>query len=134
VCIFQHYIMSTLSQFPSVILDRIRAAKIIGLRAGTGTHRFIGLWVVVAEGRVFVRSWGVMPGGWYDALRADRQGTVNLDGQEFAVRPVFTRSERIREAVDTAYAEKYHTPGAQRYVNDLRGAASRATTTELVPV
>ena len=29
----------------------MRDGKILGIRAGTGPHRFIGIWVVVVEGR-----------------------------------------------------------------------------------
>jgi len=42
-------------------------------------------------------------------------------------------SERLKDAVDRAYREKYHTPASLEYVRDLNGAKSRATTTELVP-
>lgn len=120
-------------RFPDDVLASIRKGKILGLRAGSGAHRFIGLWVVVVEDRVFVRSWGVTSGGWHDALRAEPHGTINVNGVEMAVRAVFTRSERLKDEVDGAYAEKYNTPGAAQYVRDLRGPASRATTTEFTP-
>jgi hypothetical protein len=54
--------------------------------------------------------------------------------REIAVRAVRTRSERLKAAVDRAYLEKYHTPGALRYVRDLGQPPARDTTTELVPV
>jgi hypothetical protein len=47
---------------------------------------------------------------------------------------VQTRSERLKEAIDRAYLEKYHTPGSVKFARDLGRAKSRATTTELVPV
>ena len=34
------------------------------IRAGA-EHRFIGIWAVVVDGRVFVRSWSLKPQGWY---------------------------------------------------------------------
>lgn len=125
--------MKQRERFSDDILASARKGKILGLRAGSGAHRFIGLWVVVVEDRVFVRSWGTTPGGWHDALRTDPHGTINVDGVEIAVRAVFTRSVRLNDAVDAAYAEKYNTPGAAQYVRDLQGPASRATTTEFVP-
>lgn len=124
--------MST-ARFSDELLARIAKAKILGLRVGDGAHRFIGLWPVVAEGRVFVRSWGVTPGGWHDALRRETNATINVDGVELSVRAVFIRSERVKAAVDEAYRTKYHTPGAVQYVRDLCGPASRGTTTEFVP-
>jgi hypothetical protein len=43
-------------------------------------------------------------------------------------------SERVRDAVDRAYLEKYNTKGSLKYARDLGSAKSRATTTELLPV
>jgi hypothetical protein len=53
--------MSTKQRFPDDILAIIRDGKILSLRAGTQPHRFIGIWAVVVEGRVFVRSWSLNP-------------------------------------------------------------------------
>jgi len=45
------------NRFEPQVLERIRKEKIIGIRAGTeSTHRVIGIWAVVVEGRVFARS------------------------------------------------------------------------------
>jgi hypothetical protein len=51
--------MTSPGRFDPRILDLARKAKIIGLRAGRQSHRFIGLWVVVTQNRVFVRSWAL---------------------------------------------------------------------------
>lgn len=115
-------------------LAALHAGKILGIRAGSGSHRFIGLWVVVVQRRVFVRSWSRTAGGWYGTLLEEPRGTIQVSGRETAIRAVFTRSERLKDAVSRAYREKYNTPGAVKYVRDLSGAKSRATTTELVPV
>jgi len=126
--------MKAKRRFTDDILAAIRDNKILGIRAGTQPHRFIGLWVVVVEGRVFVRSWGLKPRGWYRTFIEDPRGAVHVAGREIPVRAVRTRSERLKDAVDRAYREKYNTPGSLKYVRDLGRAKSRATTTEFVPV
>jgi hypothetical protein len=120
-------------RFADDVLSAIRKGMIIGLRAGTQPHRFIGLWVVVVEGRVFVRSWSLKPRSWYRTLLAEPRGVIQVAGDEFPVRPVRTRSERLKRAVDRAYLEKYHTPASIKFARDLGRAKSKATTTELVP-
>ena len=45
-----------------------------------------------------------------------------------------TRSERIKDAVSRAYAEKYTTPASIKYVRDMSRKKSRDTTTELQPL
>ena len=44
-------------RFSTSILAALDKSKILGIRAGDRSdHRFIGIWVVVVEDRVFVRS------------------------------------------------------------------------------
>ena len=112
----------------------MRDGKILGIRAGTEPHRFIGIWVVVVEGRAFVRSWSLKPRSWYRTFLEEPRGTINVDGREIQVRAIQTRSERLKRAVDEAYLNKYNTPGSVKYARDLGRKKSRDTTTELVPV
>jgi hypothetical protein len=121
-------------RFPDDVVAAIRDGKILGLRAGTQPHRFIGIWAVVVEGRVFVRSWSLKPRSWYRTFLVEPRGAIQVGDREIAVRAVRTRSERMKAAVDRAYLEKYKTPGSIKYAQDLGGEKSRATTTELVPL
>jgi hypothetical protein len=125
--------MKASRHFPTDTLKAIREGKILGIRAGSQPHRFIGIWAVVVEGRAFVRSWTLKPGGWYRTFLEEPHGTVQVDGREIPVRAVRTRSERLKDAVDAAYLEKYNTPGSIKYARGLGRAKCRATTTELVP-
>jgi hypothetical protein len=107
---------------------------VLGIRAGTAPHRIIAVWVVVVAGRVFVRSWGVKAGGWYDTFLEEPRGVIEIAGRTIRIRTIRTRSDRLKDAVSRAYREKYHTPGSLRYVRDLARPKSRGTTTELVPL
>ena len=120
-------------RFTSRVLATIRDSQVLGVRAGTGPHRVIGIWAVVVEGRVFVRSWSLKPRSWFRTFLEEPRGIIAVEGREIPVRAVFTKSERLKDAVSRAYLEKYHTPGSLKYARDLGGAKSRATTTELVP-
>ena len=117
---------------PSVVAA-LETGKILGLRVGR-THRFIGLWPVVVDGRLFVRSWSQSSGGWHAAIRAQPLATIQVGARRHRVRAIQRRGRRLLAAVDAGYRAKFHTPGARAYVRDLCGARCRATTTELVPV
>lgn len=123
-----------MSSFPPDIAAAIHKSKVLGVRAGTGPHRIIGIWAVVVEDRVFVRSWSVKPGGWNRTFRKEPRGTIAIEGQELPARAVQTRSERLKDAIDQAYTAKYGTKAGMKYVQDLCSPQSRATTTELVPL
>ena len=100
--------MSDRRRFPKAIVAAIRDGKILGIRAGTKPHRVLGIWAVVVEGRVFVRSYSLKPRSWYRTFLEEPRGIVEVDGKQIPVRPVFTRSERLKKLVDRAYAEKFH--------------------------
>ena len=125
--------MKTARRFRRKTIAAIRDGKILGIRAGTEPHRFIGIWAVVVEDRVFVRSWSLKPRSWYRTFLVEPRGTITVDGREIEVRAVQTRSERVKDAVSRAYLDKYNTQGSLKYARDLGRAKSRATTTELVP-
>lgn len=114
------------------LLSALGESKVIRLRAGTGAHRFIGIWFVVVEGRIVVRSWSIKPEGWYRTFLKDSRGAVQAGKAEIPVRAVSIKSERLRNAVDRAYLEKYHSAGSIKYARDLAQPKSRATTIELV--
>ena len=116
------------------VVAAIEGSKILGVRAGARSdHRFTGVWPVVVNGRVFARSWTLTRDGWYHALLKDPLGTLQVGERNVRVRAVPTRSERMRDAVERAYAEKYTTPGALKYVRGFRTPRRRAATIEFVP-
>jgi hypothetical protein len=125
--------MSVRRRFPDDVVAAIRDGKILGIRAGRHPHRVIGIWAVVVEGRVFVRSWSLKPRSWWRTFLEDPHGIIQVGDRTLDVRAVQSRSERVKDAVSRAYLAKYDTPGSVRYARDLGRAKSRATTTELVP-
>lgn len=119
-------------RFPKTVLEAIADGKIIGVRAGT-EHRFTGVWVVVARGRVFVRSYNNKAHGWYRAFVEEPQGSMQFLGREIPVRARRTRGDRLLDAIDQAYGEKYNTKASQKWVRGFRRTRRRMTTAELVP-
>jgi hypothetical protein len=119
--------------FSRPALADLDAAKIIGVRAGT-EHRFTGVWVVVVNGRVFARSWGDKPTGWYRAFLEEPLGVIQVSGgREIRVRAKKVRGERLLDAIDEVYAAKYNTPASLKWVRGFAAPSRRATTLEFVP-
>lgn len=126
--------MASSKRFSKAIVAAIRDGRILGIRAGTKPHRIIAIWAVVVEGRVFVRSYSLKPRSWYRTFLEEPRGIIEVDGRQIRVRPIFTRSERLKTAVDRAYAEKFPTPGSRHFVEGFKEKERRDTTTELVPL
>lgn len=124
--------MTAARRFPGPELEELAKAKILGVRAGA-EHRYTGVWVVVVEGRAFVRSWNDKPTGWYRAILAQPLGSIQLAGREIAVRGRQLRGERLRDAVTRAYARKYDTKASEKWVRGFAELSRAATTLELLP-
>ncbi len=121
-------------RLPRTVTAAAHEAKILGIRAGARSgHRFIGVWPVVVDGRLFVRSWTLTPGGWYHTFLDDPLGTIQVGEREVRIRAVPVKAKRMLDAVEQAYAAKYKTPAAKKYVRGFRTARRRATTMEFVP-
>ena len=124
---------ATTGRLPRSVVAAVDESKILGIRAGARSdHRFIGIWAVVVDGRVFARSWTLKPEGWYRTFLEDPLGTIQVGDRQVRIRAVRARGERLRDAVDQAYAEKYPTPGSVMFVRGFRTPRRRETTLEFV--
>lgn len=125
------------ARFPDSVIEKIASDKILGIRAGTKSdHRVIGIWVVVVDGRVFVRSWSMKPRSWWRTFLDNPHGEIFVGGRKrgIKVRAVQVKSETLKEKVSAAYREKYNTPGSVGYVAEMSRSPSKDATVELVPV
>ena len=126
--------MKTTRQFAEEDLQALRNSSGLRIRAGSGEHRFIGIWHVVVRDRVFVRSWSVQENGWFRTFLKEARGTLQVKKYEMAIAAKPAVNRALRDAIDRAYLAKYKTPGALKYAKDLCSAKSRATTMELLPL
>ena len=124
--------MAKAETFTDDIVDVFRKAKIMGVRAGS-EHRYTGVWVVVVDDRVFARSWNDKPTGWFQAFRKQPGGTAQIGEMELPVRGKVVRSARMRDAVTTAFREKYPTKGSRKWVEGFADPARVANTIEFIP-
>jgi len=84
--------MKTKKRFEADTLSAVKKEKILGIRAGTeSTHRVIGIWAVVVEGRIFARSWSLKPRSWWRTFLEDPERSLVVGEQEYAIRAVQTR-------------------------------------------
>ncbi len=122
------------SRLSRPVIAAADAAGIMGIRAGAkSAHRFIGVWPIVVDGRLFARSWTLKGSGWYRTFLEDPLGLIQVGDREVRVRAVRVKSERLRDKIEDAYAEKYDTKASQKYVRGFRTPRRRDTTTEFVP-
>jgi hypothetical protein len=108
------------------LVAAIDESSILGIRAGARSdHCFTGVWPIVLDGRVFARSWSRKPDGWYSVFLVNPLGTIQVGKRHVRIRAVKVLSERVRDAIEEAYAAKYPTPSSRKYVRGFRTAARK---------
>lgn len=130
----QYILLMPRKRFDAKTIAALDQGKILGIRAGSEPHRIIGIWMVVTERRLFVRSWTLKPRSWWRTFLEEPHGVIEIGGRRIRVRAIQTKSERLKTAVDAAYARKYNTPASKKYVQGFKRPRRRNTTTELVPL
>jgi hypothetical protein len=118
-------------------LERIGAAEelhVAARRADGTLRREVPVWVVSAEGQVYVRTWYRRDDGWFGHAVDSRRARVRVPGLEadIAIEDVGDDRAELRASVDAAYRAKYGRYGkatVERMVTD----DAAATTLRLVP-
>ncbi len=117
-------------KLPDDLIRGLTGSKILGIRSGS-EHRYTGVWPIVVEGRLFVRTWYDKPAGWYRAFLDEPDGFIQIDGIDIPVRARVVRSKRLRDAVTEAYRGKYNTKGSLKWVEGFAEETRALKTMEL---
>jgi hypothetical protein len=116
-------------------LDRIGQAEELDLapRRPDGTlHSFTTMWVVCANGDLYVRSAGGPKRPWFRRAQATGNGRILAGGVEADVQFAEAR-EDAQPAIDAAYHKKYDRYGAS-IVGHVTGPDAYPVTVRLIPV
>ncbi len=112
--------------FPSDTLDLLSRTLEITLRAGE--HRAV-IWIVVADGAAYIRSYRGAKGRWFAATLADGRASIEIAGQTIAVRAVPVSDAATQAAISAAYSAKYAT---SPYLAAMLGPQALETTLRIV--
>ena len=89
------------------ILQLVNDTERPQIRAGD-THRFIDIWIVVADDRLFCRQYYFSEKSWCAAFLNDRKGSLKCGDVAIDVEGVIPDDlDQIQEKINQAYIEKY---------------------------
>ncbi len=119
------------SRWSARALERIDAAVELDIavrRTDASLRRWTPIWVVCADGQVYVRSWYRRDTGWFGAVLQSRRARIRVPGldADVDVEDVGGGSEQLPGSVDAAYRAKYGAGSAS-----MIGADAAATTLRL---
>ena len=116
--------------FDDAFLEAIETKELIGVRGGAGGHRFLPIWMVAVDGRVFARSWSRLQRSWRTAFDEEGVGVIDTGNIKMAVEGVPVTDAALNTRIDDAYRRKY---GEQQGVRDIVRPVSVVTTIEFLP-
>ena len=105
----------------------IQRTQMPRIRQGT-KHRFINMWIVPMNKRLFARSY-TGGRGWYTAFLKNKRGAILCGGVVYKVHGVIPRDKKaIGRKLNAAYLKKYNNDSTERYYAkrlNTTGAMSR---------
>ncbi|WNJ18173.1 DUF2255 family protein [Pontibacter sp. G13] len=106
----------------------------VGINSGNRFNRFLDIWIVEVEDRIFVRSGGHDPAGWFATFMQDEYGYLLCDQEVIPITgylPVDLKDMLPR--IDQAYWDKYGYGRRIPLVEQITSPASSNWTLEIFP-
>lgn len=118
------------STFDQTTLEMLRTTKEVRLRTRRHKGQGVTIWVVVADGAVFVRSVRGPDGLWFKQVSADPKATLRVAARDLPVRATAVADPATIAAVSHAFLDKYE---PSPYAKTIVRAEVLPTTLRLEP-
>ncbi|MFT3680463.1 MAG: DUF2255 family protein [Ferruginibacter sp.] len=90
------------------LLECIERSNLIGVKAGSNRDKFLDIWMVVVDDRIFARSWGLSEKSWYTVFLQEPFGAIRCGDKIVQVKAVIpARTPGLDESISSAYLAKY---------------------------
>lgn len=120
-----------MTMFDASTLAVLRDTKEVAIRTSNHPATAVVIWVVVADGEVFVRSFRGATGRWYRDLAGGGRATLEVSGRRLEVQAIPANDPGSIERASRAFLSKYQpSPYAQAMVQ----ADLLSTTLRLDPI
>jgi hypothetical protein len=123
-------IMRRMASFDADILRELNDTKEVAIRTAKHPETAVVIWVVVAGGAVFVRSFRGAKGRWFKDLAEGGPATLEIGSRRLAVQAVPTADEAAIAQASREYLAKY---GSSSYAQAMVQPALLPTTLRLDP-
>ncbi len=119
--------------FAPAIVQKVATAEEVDIETSPSPDKRskpVTIWIVVADGQVYVRSVRGPAGKWWRNLTARPTGTLHVEGQALPVRAIPVADLAEIQRVSDAFATKY---AKSPYMPPMLAAETLPTTLRLEP-
>jgi hypothetical protein len=96
-----------MTHFNADTLDALRDVQEVLIRTEKHPQSAVVIWVVVADGQAFVRSWRGAKGRWYRDLAEGGPATLEFGGRRLAVQAIPANETDLVAKVSREFLRKY---------------------------
>lgn len=115
------------------VLDYIKKNNLIGIKAGIERPDFLDIWMVVVQGRIFARSWGLAERSWYNSFLKNPIGQIKCGTILYPIwATAVDDSPELTAAINQAYLAKYNQDYNSVYVQSIIAEKHVAKTMEFM--
>ena len=101
-------------------IEYIKNNSLIGIKAGNKRDSFLEIWMVIVDGRVFARSWGLATRSWYNAFKEDNTGEILCGEAIHKIKAIVPDDiEALTKQINKAYLDKYDYGSNSYYANGI---------------
>ncbi|GGF01649.1 hypothetical protein GCM10010984_18820 [Chishuiella changwenlii] len=88
--------------------ESIDSEILTGIKAGTDDHRFLDIWMVIVDDRIFARSWGIAERSWYNTFLNNENGKIKSGDKVFNIKAKIPEDlYELEEPINNAYMKTY---------------------------
>lgn len=115
------------------VIDFINTNNLIGLKAGKERDKFLNIWMVVVDERIFARSWGFAERSWYNTFLKDPDGELKCGDTIVSIEARIPEDmDDLSERINKAYLDKYNYGDNSKYALGIVEPAHIEKTMEFV--
>lgn len=121
--------------FPESLYTALQEDTLLKVKGGTSRDRFLEIWMVTVDNRVFARSWSKSERSWFTAFLEEGLGEIGYRNQVLQVSGVkVSNDDPIQDKINQAYLTKYTQEGNRYYAEGITQSEYRDYTLEFKPI
>ncbi len=123
--------MTIKNKFPDEFYEYLEKNTLVKIKGGTQRDKFLKIWMVNVNGRIFARTWEKSKNGWFSILLEEGKGEVKYSDKVIKIEAKRNNNFEINKLIDQAYLKKYNQPQNIEYAKGITQREYTEFTVEL---
>ena len=106
--------------FPEDFYQYMNTHTLCGIKGGREREKFLNIWMVTVDDRVFARSWNKSARSWFTAFQRSGEGQIRYGDRVMDVTgKKLVNEPELNERINAAYLRKYTQKGNVAYAQGI---------------